>query len=147
MEHDIPLMGINLGTMGFLTEEEPEHLTECLQAILKHEYNIEERFLLEVKIPSTGEKFYALNDAVITRGGFARLIQVECTVNGERYGTFYCGRNDRRHTDGIYRIFTFRRRADRPARYELHRTDTGVRTQPSDMSVYRFRSVRNPFPP
>ena len=88
MEHDIPLMGINLGTMGFLTEEEPEHLTECLQAILKHEYNIEERFLLEVKIPSTGEKFYALNDAVITRGGFARLIQVECTVNGERYGTF-----------------------------------------------------------
>ena len=85
MEHDIPLMGINLGTMGFLTEEEPEHLTECLQAILKHEYNIEERFLLEVKIPSTGEKFYALNDAVITRGGFARLIQVECTVNGERY--------------------------------------------------------------
>ena len=88
MEHDIPLMGINLGTMGFLTEEEPEHLTECLQAILRHEYNMEERFLLEVRIPSTGEKYFALNDAVITRGGFARLIQVECTVNGEKFGTF-----------------------------------------------------------
>ena len=88
MQHDIPLMGINLGTVGFLTEEEPEHLTECLQAILRHEFQIEERFLLQVQNPETGESFCALNDAVITRGGFARLIQVECTVNGEQYGVF-----------------------------------------------------------
>jgi len=88
MEQDIPLMGINLGTMGFLTEEEPEHLTECLQAILNHEYQMEERFLLEVKISGSGEIFYALNDAVVTRGGFARLIQVECTVNDEQIGVF-----------------------------------------------------------
>ncbi len=88
MEYGIPLMGINLGTMGFLTEEEPEHLTECLQAILNQEYQIEERFLLQVKIPRTGRSFFALNDAVITRGGFARLIQVECSVNGEQFGIF-----------------------------------------------------------
>ena len=88
IEHDIPIMGINLGTVGFLTEEEPEHLTECLQAILNRKYQMEERFLLQVQIPRTGESFYALNDAVITRGGFARLIQVECTVNGEQFGVF-----------------------------------------------------------
>ncbi len=88
MEHDIPLMGINLGTVGFLTEEEPEHLAESLQAILNHEYNMEERFLLRIRIPRTGETFSALNDAVITRGGFARLIRVECTVNGEQFGIF-----------------------------------------------------------
>ena len=88
MEHDIPLMGINLGTIGFLTEEEPEHLTECLKAILNHEYRMEERFLLNVRIPRTGESFCALNDAVITRGGFARLIQVECMVNDEQFGVF-----------------------------------------------------------
>ena len=88
IEHDIPLMGINLGTIGFLTEEEPEHLTECLRAILKQEYNMEERFLLKVGIPRTGESFYAMNDAVVTRGGFARLIQVECTVNDEQFGAF-----------------------------------------------------------
>ena len=88
MEHDIPLMGINLGTVGFLTEEEPEHLAECLQAILNHEFQMEERFLLQIRIPRTGEFFYALNDAVITRGGFARLIRVECTVNEEQFGVF-----------------------------------------------------------
>ena len=88
MEHDIPLMGINLGTVGFLTEEEPEHLPECLQAILNRDYQIEERFLLDVHMPETGERFYALNDAVITRGGFARLIRVECSVNDEPFGVF-----------------------------------------------------------
>ena len=81
-------MGINLGTVGFLTEEEPEHLTECLQAILSHRYQTDERFVLEVRVPRTGESFYALNDAVVTRGGFARLIRVECTVNDEQFGVF-----------------------------------------------------------
>ena len=88
MEYGIPLMGINLGTVGFLTEEEPEHLPECLQAILNGKYQIEERFLLEIRVPDTGAHFYALNDAVITRGGFARLIRVECRVNGETIGVF-----------------------------------------------------------
>ena len=88
MEQDIPLMGINLGTVGFLTEEEPDHLTECLQTILDGNYQIDERFLLDVELPKSHEHFYALNDAVITRGGFARLIQVECTVNDEQFGVF-----------------------------------------------------------
>ena len=87
MAHEIPLMGINLGTVGFLTEEEPEHLTECLKAILNGDYQMEERFLLNVRLPD-GRCIPALNDAVVTRGGFARLIQVECTVNGEQFGVF-----------------------------------------------------------
>lgn len=84
MAYDIPVMGINVGTVGFLTEAEPEQLEECLQAILNHAYRMEERALLEVRLQS-GETFTALNDAVVTRGGFARMIQVECTVNGELY--------------------------------------------------------------
>ena len=88
MKQNIPLMGINLGTVGFLTEEEPEHLSECMEAILKECYQIEERFLLNVRLPGSDETFYALNDAVITRGGFARLIRVECRVNGEQFGIF-----------------------------------------------------------
>ncbi len=88
MEHDIPLMGINLGTVGFLTEEEPGHLAECLTSILNGQYNIEERFLLCVTTRRNNESYYALNDAVITRGRFARLIRVECLVNGEKFGIF-----------------------------------------------------------
>ena len=88
MEKDVPLMGINLGTLGFLTEEEPERLSECLQAILDGKAQTENRFLLKTEIPDTGAVFYALNDVVITRGGFARLIQVDCRVNGETFGVF-----------------------------------------------------------
>lgn len=88
MEYDIPLMGINLGTVGFLTEAEPEDLPETIRAILNQTYQIEERFLLNIHLPERNETFYALNDIVITRGGFARLIQVECSVNGEEFGVF-----------------------------------------------------------
>ena len=88
VEQGIPLMGINLGTMGFLTAEEPEYLTECLEAILEEKYQIEERFLLNVCSQKNQREYIALNDAVITRGGFARLIKVQCSVNGEAYGIF-----------------------------------------------------------
>jgi len=86
MEYGIPLLGINLGTVGFLTEEEPEHLDGCLKALMEGKFREEERFLL--KIRARGGEFLALNDAVITRGRFARLIRVECRVNGEPYGVF-----------------------------------------------------------
>ena len=88
MKYHIPLMGFNLGTTGFLTEEEPEHLRESLDMILSGRYETEERMLLDVTNVKTGERFSALNDAVITRGGYARLIRVECTVSGEAFGTF-----------------------------------------------------------
>ena len=50
--------------------------------------HIEIRSILHILNKRTGEEFYALNDAVITRGGYARLIRVDATVNGSGYGTF-----------------------------------------------------------
>ena len=88
MKYHIPLMGFNLGTTGFLTEEEPDRMQEALDKILAGSYETEARMLLDVTNVKTGEHFSALNDAVITRGGYARLIRVECTVNGEAFGTF-----------------------------------------------------------
>jgi NAD+ kinase len=88
LQYDIPLLGINLGTVGFLTEEEPEHLEEALTAILEERYQIESRSLLHIYNSRTGESFHALNDAVITRGGYARLIKVDASVNGMKYNTF-----------------------------------------------------------
>ena len=88
MKYHIPLMGFNLGTTGFLTEEEPDRLQEALDKILAGSYETEARMLLDVTNVKTGEHFSALNDAVITRGGYARLIRVECNVNGEAFGTF-----------------------------------------------------------
>ena len=88
MKYDKPLLGINLGTVGFLTEEEPGRLDKALQAIIEGNYQTESRSLLEISNPKTGETFHALNDAVITRGGYARLIKVEAFVNQKEYGVF-----------------------------------------------------------
>ena len=88
MNYDIPLLGINLGTVGFLTEEDPVHLEDALNAIITDHFQIEYRSLLHVMNIATGESYYALNDAVITRGGYARLIRVDAFVNGNEYGAF-----------------------------------------------------------
>lgn len=88
MKYNIPLMGINLGTVGFLTEAEPDHLQEALEALIQGKYRNEERMLLSVCNRKTGQCYHALNDVVVTRGGYARLIRVECTVNGEPVGVF-----------------------------------------------------------
>ena len=86
--YDIPLIGINLGTVGFLTEEVPEKLEEALESIIDGRYQTETRSLLHIRNPESGKEYYALNDAVITRGGYARLIRVDALVNGKEYGSF-----------------------------------------------------------
>ena len=104
LKYDIPLMGVNLGTVGFLTEEDPSHLEEAVRLITDGKYLIEGRSLLTVKNNGTGDQYYALNDAVITRGGYARLIRVDAAVNSKAYATFTA--------DGINRLLSFRRRTD-----------------------------------
>ena len=83
-----PLLGINLGTMGFLTESDPEQSERIVNAVLSRTYTIEQRDLLQVRCGDEAENYLALNDAVVTRGGFARLIQVETRINQEHWGTF-----------------------------------------------------------
>ncbi len=78
-----PMLGFNLGTVGFLTEEDPSGVKEALEALWAGNYREEERSLLQVTNERSGEVFFALNDAVVTRGGYARLIRVESDVNGE----------------------------------------------------------------
>ncbi len=83
LHENCPLLGFNLGTVGFLTAEEPGELQNALDAVLQGKYIEEERSLLLIRNEQTGASFYALNDAVVTRGGYARLIRVETTINGE----------------------------------------------------------------
>lgn len=88
MKYHCPLLGINLGTVGFLTEGDPEEREEIIQAILQGQYQLEKRELLQIQVHGQPGKYLALNDAVITRGGYARLIQVETRVDHELWGTF-----------------------------------------------------------
>jgi len=87
----VPLLGINMGRVGFLSEIEPEAMREALDALISGDYTLEERSLLQVA--SGGERWLALNDVVVSRGGYARLISVTTTVDDETAGRY--------HADGV----------------------------------------------
>ncbi len=88
LRYHAPLLGINLGTVGFLTEGEPDQLPGIMAQLLKNDYELEERHLLQVHTDEADHAFIAVNDAVVTRGGFARLIRVEAYVNEEFLGVY-----------------------------------------------------------
>ena len=84
--HDLPVVGVNLGTLGFLTEIEMSHLSEGIDDLLNDRFHIEERMMLEGCIFHCDISCYrlsALNDIVITRSGFSRIISFKIIVNGE----------------------------------------------------------------
>lgn len=84
--HDLPVVGVNLGTLGFLTEIEMSHLSEGIDDLLNDRFHIEERMMLEGCIFHRDISCYrlsALNDIVITRSGFSRIISFKIIVNGE----------------------------------------------------------------
>ena len=83
---DIPIVGVNLGRLGFLADIEPQEIEISLKKLLEGDYEIEERMMLKATIIAPeGEKFiyHALNDINVTRGNFARLVEFEIRINNE----------------------------------------------------------------
>jgi NAD+ kinase len=83
-----PILGINLGKLGFLAEVSLEELDACLSEILKGEYTVEERSMLETKIGKSVFSQSALNDVVINCSGSSRMFSVKTYVNDEYLSTF-----------------------------------------------------------
>jgi NAD+ kinase len=92
----VPIFGVNLGRLGFLTEVEIPNLGDALECLLAGKYTVEERMMLEAKV-IRGDRVYepvtGLNDAVITKGAFARLIILDTVVDGQHFSTY--------HADGV----------------------------------------------
>ena len=87
----IPMIGINKGTLGFLTEIEIGELEDALGQILSDDYQIEERMMLKGEIYHGDDlvsESLALNDLVITRSGISRIIECRISVNGRAMNTF-----------------------------------------------------------
>ena len=83
---DIPIVGVNLGRLGFLADIEPQEIEVSLQKLLEGVYEIEERMMLRATIISPEDEkyvFHALNDINVTRGSFARLVEFEIRINNE----------------------------------------------------------------
>ena len=84
--HRIPVCGINLGGLGFLTQIGLQEIEEYLPHILNNNYLIDERMMLSGLILRKGEKderFYCLNDVVVAKKLYARLIDLDMYINNE----------------------------------------------------------------
>ena len=84
--YDIPYIGINLGTLGFLTEIEESNVYQALDRLLKDDFVIEKRMMIEGSV--NDKVFHSLNDVVITRAGFSRIIGLKVYVNNQLLDTY-----------------------------------------------------------
>lgn len=78
---NLPLLGINMGNLGYLTQGGPEEVWEMLDALLADRFWIEKRMLLSGTAKNKTE--IALNDIVLARGGSLRMLRFQIFVNGE----------------------------------------------------------------
>ncbi len=88
--HGVPVLGVNLGSVGFMAELETGELSQ-LERLAQGKYRIEERMMLDVSVRREGKTLYrdlALNDAVITKGAVARIIDLEVKADGVSVARF-----------------------------------------------------------
>jgi NAD+ kinase len=87
----IPLLGVNLGSLGFLTETALDRLDPVLDAVFAGACTLEERSMLEVRVrhgASEHGPLVVLNDAVINKAALARMIEIEAAVDGAYLTTY-----------------------------------------------------------
>jgi NAD+ kinase len=85
----IPILGVNLGRLGFLTACAGEDLDRALTMLAANDYIVEPRMALEARTNRESEtKWRALNDVVLHKSGRARVISIRASVNGELIGAF-----------------------------------------------------------
>lgn len=92
-QHGVPILGVNAGRLGYLTEVEPTHLAQSLGQWRRGELKVESRMMLEVTsdaMAGDGEPFkdWALNEAVVTRIESGRTVDVLATVKGRPFSNY-----------------------------------------------------------
>ena len=92
-EHSIPLMGINLGHVGFLAESEREEFAEAVHRVVERDYEIKERLTLDVSVIVDGKavfRTWALNEATVEKSASERMLEVVVEVEGHPLSSFGC---------------------------------------------------------
>lgn len=85
----LPMIGINLGRLGFLTDLSADRMHEGLDELLRGEFTVEERIMLQVQISNGRDNLnesIALNDVTLSKGNTGRMIEFETHVNSEPVG-------------------------------------------------------------
>jgi len=92
-EAETPILGVNLGNLGFLTSIRSEDLSTAVHDILHGEYELSERRTLQVTLLHEGkpvETLVALNDAVVSRGAVSRIVRLRLSIDGARLTEYVC---------------------------------------------------------
>jgi len=92
-EADVPILGVNLGKVGFLSKAEAHELERVLARVMAGDYELEDRMALEARVLPAGREegaraFVALNDAAIVRAREARVVRLEVTIDGSHLATY-----------------------------------------------------------
>ncbi|MGO3886087.1 MAG: NAD kinase [Mycetocola sp.] len=91
--YTVPLLGVNLGHVGFLAESERDHLPSAVQRVIARDYLVEERFTLQVQVIDRGEVVYetwALNEATVEKASRERMLEVLTAVDQRPLSSFGC---------------------------------------------------------
>jgi len=87
-QYGTPILGVNLGKLGFLTEASLEDLDVCLDELLRGDYTVVERIMLQASTTNRPKSYIALNDIVVDKFGTSRVLDLETYVNDEYLATF-----------------------------------------------------------
>lgn len=87
----VPVLGVNVGQMGYLTEVEPTDFDAALDRLVSGAYEVAERMVLEITVESAGSaagRWFALNEAVLEKSHTGRLARLEVDINGTFFTTY-----------------------------------------------------------
>lgn len=90
---DVPILGVNLGKVGFLSQVEAHEVEPVLERVVRGEFRVEERMALRGAIHPGGRRaessrFVALNDVVVARGALARVVRLQVEIGRSHLATF-----------------------------------------------------------
>lgn len=83
---DVPVLGFNLGTLGFLTEAEPDDLAEVVKRLVTRDFEVEERLTVAAAIG--GVEAVGVNDVVVEKVDSTRLVSLSVVIDGSEFATY-----------------------------------------------------------
>lgn len=95
LEQEVPVMGLNLGTLGLLTEFEVSSIEETVRKLLEGNYRIERRSVLEVTVTKPGRnaavfRDYAINDCVLSQSAIEKVAYIQLYIDGQPVEMYPC---------------------------------------------------------
>ena len=115
---DVPIFGVNLGSLGFMAEVSLDELYGNLEKAIAGKLGTEDRIMLTASVVREGKRiaqYRVLNDAVINKGALARMMELRVSVKRRASDHPQGRRIDRGDADGLHGLLALRRRSDHPS--------------------------------